>query len=352
MAVKVKFKKKFKGFTIDIDFICKEKVTGILGASGSGKTITLKSISGIEKPDDGQIILNDTILFDSDKKINKLVRERKIGYLFQDYAIFPNMNVVENIGFGLHKLKKKKRNEYVDKMIYQMALSGLENRFPSQLSGGQKQRVALGRALVLNPELLLLDEPFSALDNYLRHQMLDQLMKNLSLYQGYIIFVTHNMREAYRLCDDIVVIDKGKVEAFGDKKTIFKKPPSLKTGQLTGCKNFFQCKKIGEYDVFVTDLGINLKTEDKVPYNVTHIGIQDQYLCFAKGNKIVNKAVLYPVNIIENPFNVSIYLSVSKKIDENLLHWEMSQNFWQTIKDKEGPWEIYFNPKALIVVNR
>ncbi|WP_245611920.1 sulfate/molybdate ABC transporter ATP-binding protein [endosymbiont 'TC1' of Trimyema compressum] len=352
MALKVKLKKKFKEFTLDVDFICKEKITGILGASGSGKTMTLKGISGIEKLDEGQVILNDMVLFDSDKKINKLVRERKIGYLFQDYALFPNMTVVENIGFGLHKLAKEERNESVAKMIYRLALSGLENRFPSQLSGGQKQRVALGRALVLNPELLLLDEPFSALDSYLRHQMIEQLRENLSWYQGYAIFVTHNMREAYRLCNDIIVVDKGKVEAFGDKKTIFKKPPTLKTGQLTGCKNFSQCRKIGEYDIFAMDWGINLKTEDRVSDNVTHVGIQDQYLRFARENEVANRVVLYPVNVVENPFDMSIYLSVSEKTEENLLRWEMSRNFWQTIENKGGPWTIYFDPKALILVDK
>ena len=294
MALEVRLKKKFKDFTLDVDFICKEKITGILGASGSGKTMTLKGISGIEKPDEGQVVLNDTILFDSNKKINTRVRERKIGYLFQDYALFPNMTVMENIGFGLHKMLKEERHESIAKMIYQLELSGLENRFPSQLSGGQKQRVALGRALVLNPELLLLDEPFSALDSYLRHQMLEQLRESLSWYKGYTIFVTHNMREAYRLCNDIIVVEKGKVEAFGDKETIFKRPPTLKTGQLTGCKNFSQCKKLGEHEILALNWGINLKTEDSVPDGVTHVGIQDQYLRFAKDNEVENRVTLFP----------------------------------------------------------
>ena len=352
MALKVKLKKKFKDFTLDVDFICKEKITGILGASGSGKTMTLKGLSGIEKPDEGKVVLNETILFDSNKKINRLVRERKIGYLFQDYALFPNMTVMENIGFGLHKMLKEERNEAIAKMIYKLELSGLENRFPSQLSGGQKQRVALGRALVLNPELLLLDEPFSALDSYLRHQMLEQLRESLSWYKGYTIFVTHNMREAYRLCNDIIVVEKGKVEAFGDKETIFKRPPTLKTGQLTGCKNFSQCKKIGKYEVLALDWGINLKTEDRVPDGVKHVGIQDQYLRFAKDNESDNRVTLYPMNVVENPFDMSIYLSVLEKQDGQRLHWEMSRNFWETIENKKGPWQVYFDPKALIMVEK
>lgn len=352
MALKVKLKKKFKDFIIDINFICKEKITGILGASGSGKTMTLKCISGIEKPDEGQVIFNDMIFFDSNKKINKLARERKIGYLFQDYALFPNMTVAENISFGLHRVEKKKRNEHVSEIIFQLALNGLENYFPSQLSGGQKQRVALGRALAISPELLLLDEPFSALDIYLRHQMLEQLIKNLTWYKGYTIFVTHNIREAYRLCNDIIVLDKGKIEAFGNKKIIFNNPPSLKTGQLIGCRNFSKCKKIGEYDIFAIDWGINLKTENKVSNKVKYIGIHDQYLRFANMNEIVNNVILYPINVVESPFDISIHLSVLEKIEKKILCWKMSRNFWQTIEDKKGPWTIYFDPKALILMNK
>ena len=352
VALDVRLKKKFKDFTLDVDFVCKEKITGILGASGSGKTMTLKGISGIENPDEGQVILNKTILFDSREKVNRPVRERKIGYLFQDYALFPNMTAMDNIGFGLHKIPKEEKNESVAKMIRQLALSGLENRFPSQLSGGQKQRVALGRALVLNPELLLLDEPFSALDSYLRHQMLEQLKESLSWYEGHTIFVTHNMREAYRLCNDIIVIEKGKVEAFGDKETIFKKPPTLKTGQLTGCKNFSPCKKTGEYEVFALDWGVSLKTEDRVLDKVTYVGIQDQYLRFARMSQKENIVTFFPVNTVENPFDMSVYLNVFKNMEGYVLHWEMSWMFWEEIENKEGPWSIYFDPKALIMVNQ
>lgn len=351
MALNVRLKKTFSEFTLDVNFVCTQPITGILGASGSGKTMSLKGIAGIEKPDEGQIILNDTVLFDSEKKTNKAVRERKIGYLFQDYALFPNMTVMENIGFGLHKMKKEERNEKIAKMIFQLELSGLEGRYPSQLSGGQKQRVALGRALILDPELLLLDEPFSALDTYLRHQMLEQLKKSLSWYKGTTIFVTHNMREAYRLCDDIIVIEKGGVEAFGDKKTIFSKPPTLKVAQLTGCKNFSKAKKLGSHLVKALDWNVDLRVDDVVPDGIEYVGIRDQYLTLGDRIEDHNMVTLYPIDEVENPFDVSIYLSTQEnKALGYDFHWEMSKSFWDNIRQASVPWHVYFNPKDLIII--
>ena len=178
MSLKVHIKKDYGSFKLNVDFETSHAPLAILGSSGSGKSLTLKCIAGIEKPDEGYIELNGRVLFDSEKKINLTPQQRKVGYLFQNYALFPNMNVVQNIMCGLTHYQCKKgstlKQKYEEKLrkvvefLEFFQLKGLEKHKPHQLSGGQQQRVALARILASQPEVLLLDEPFSALDEHLR----------------------------------------------------------------------------------------------------------------------------------------------------------------------------------------
>lgn len=186
-------------------------VFAILGASGCGKSMTLKCIAGIERPDEGRIVLNDRVLFDSEKRINLPPQKRKVGYMFQDYALFPNMNVVQNIQAGMgRKPDPKKVREY----ITGFQLGGLENHMPDQLSGGQKQRVAMARMLASEPEVLLLDEPFAALDSYLKWKMEQQMLELLQEVQKPVLFVSHSRDEVYRLCDTVSCINQGRMEVI------------------------------------------------------------------------------------------------------------------------------------------
>ena len=194
MSLEVDIIKKLQGFELKVDFKADNDILGLLGASGSGKSMTLRCIAGIETPDNGRIVLNGRVLFDSENKINIPIRERKVGFLFQNYALFPNMTVEQNIGFGLIKsISKIEKANKIRKKIIDLQLSGMEKRYPYQLSGGQQQRVALARALVVNPEILLLDEPFSALDEHLRNNMIIRLQEDLKEFKGTSIFITHNM---------------------------------------------------------------------------------------------------------------------------------------------------------------
>ena len=169
MSLKVHIHSKLKGFELKVDFETNGKPMGILGASGCGKSMTLKCIAGIMTPDEGYIELRGKVLFDSKNKINLKPQDRKVGYLFQNYALFPNMTVAQNIAVGIRGSKSEK-TEVVTKMLHNFHLQGLEKRYPSQLSGGQQQRVALARILAYEPDALLLDEPFSALDAYLKEE--------------------------------------------------------------------------------------------------------------------------------------------------------------------------------------
>lgn len=186
MVMEVKIHKKLGEYELDVHWKSTKKRIGILGASGSGKSLTLKSIAGIEHPDQGHIQIGDHVLYDSDSRICLKPQKRNVGYMFQNYALFPTMTVEQNVGAGLAGDKKKKQ-EQVQKMIRHFRLEGLEKRLPRELSGGQQQRVALARIMAYEPSVILLDEPFSALDVFLKDRLQQEMMELLSDYDGTVI---------------------------------------------------------------------------------------------------------------------------------------------------------------------
>lgn len=261
MELHVDICKTLSDFTLNVNFTTDTEITGLLGVSGSGKSMTLRCIAGIETPDKGRIILNGRTLFDSAEGINVPSRLRKVGYLFQNYALFPHMTVEENIGFALGQLPREQRLSRVKNILQIIKLEGLEKRYPSQLSGGQQQRTALARALAIEPEVLLLDEPFSALDDHLRNHLGRQLMDTLAAYSGVTLFVTHNMDEAYRICPKMLVLKDGEIEASGENNQLFQNPPTLNVAQLTGCKNISRAEYLSDHECLASDWGITLRVK-------------------------------------------------------------------------------------------
>jgi molybdate transport system ATP-binding protein len=218
MSIKAVIRKRLSAsFTLETDFETGSGCLGILGPSGSGKSMTLKCIAGIETPDEGHISINGRVLFDSGSGINQRPRLRRVGYLFQNYALFPRMTVLENIAAALPPPGKKARQRALT-FIEQFGLSGLENRLPGELSGGEQQRTALARMLAPEPEAILLDEPFSALDTNLREEMQALFLALLRSRQN-AIMVSHNHDEIRRLCGEALTMEKGRVAARG--KTAF-----------------------------------------------------------------------------------------------------------------------------------
>ena len=233
-SLKVNIQKKLKEFNLEVDFELKKGCLGILGPSGCGKSMTLKSVAGIVDPDNGIVSLTtdeEYIYFDSKKKINLKPQKRKVGYLFQNYALFPNMTVEENVAAGLSKDDDKKR---VSEMIRRFHLEGLEKRYPRQLSGGQQQRVALARILAYGPDVILLDEPFSAMDAFLKEQLRLELVRLLEDFDGFSILVTHDRDEVFQFCDDLIILDKGKVITQGSTHEVFENPGKVQVARLTG----------------------------------------------------------------------------------------------------------------------
>ena len=217
MSLEVEIRKKLHGFELDVSFTTEGcSRLGVLGHSGSGKSMTLKSIAGIVTPDEGRIVLNGRTLFDSAKKINLPPQKRKVGYLFQSYALFPHMRIVDNIACGLQLSKKEAReNRQIKHIVEMLHLNGLEERYPGQLSGGQQQRAALARILAFQPEIILLDEPFSALDEPLRAELQRQLSEILHSWQKEIILVTHSIKEVRKLSDHLIELESGHIVAQG-----------------------------------------------------------------------------------------------------------------------------------------
>ena len=208
--LEVQIYKKLAEFDLDVSFQVNDNILGFMGASGSGKSMTLKCIAGIETPDQGRIVLNDRVLFDSEKKINVPIQKRNVGYMFQSYALFPNMNVYENISVGLRARKVKDVDIVVQKVMKQFQIRELASRYPKQLSGGQRQRVALARLMAYEPDVLLLDEPFSALDEDLKEDLLQELKSELQISKP-VIFVSHDKEEVNYLCDLNYKIKQGEI---------------------------------------------------------------------------------------------------------------------------------------------
>ncbi|MEQ8174371.1 MAG: sulfate/molybdate ABC transporter ATP-binding protein [Syntrophomonadaceae bacterium] len=353
MELMLDIKKKLPGFTLQVKFAAGDDVTGLLGASGAGKSMTLRCIAGLEKPDEGKIILNGQVLFDSSQGINLPARKRKVGFLFQNYALFPNMTVEENITFALDGKNQIEKRETARRMLEMIKLEGFEKRYPYQLSGGQQQRVALARALASGPRVLLLDEPFSALDEHLRSQMVKQLLEVLSGYQGITLFVTHNIEEIYRMAGQMVVIVDGRIEACGVKEEVFQNPTTVAAARLTGCKNFTEAKVLSPDQVQALDWDVKLKVRPVGEDGVSHIGIRAHYLSRAGEESRENVFNCWPSFVNDTPFRNTVYLTLKRKPSgpgDYHLQWEMPRDRWLELKDQPLPWKICLDPDRIMTL--
>ena len=308
MSLEVSITKRLEGFTLRSEFTAGSTAAALLGASGCGKSMTLRCIAGIVRPDEGRIVLDGTVLFDSKQHIDLPPQQRGVGLLFQNYALFPNMTVEQNILCGLKAEKDKAaRKARCEEMLRAMRLEELASRRPAQLSGGQQQRTALARILVGRPKILMLDEPFSALDSYLREEVEGEVGSLLAGFAGTALLVTHNRDEAYRLCPDMVVMDKGRVLRTGVTKAVFADPGSTAAARLTGCKNILPCTRVDAHTVRLAAGDLLLTTALPVPEHCTAVGIRahDFAPCAAGAQ---NALPVKTVSTSENPFDWNLIL--------------------------------------------
>jgi molybdate transport system ATP-binding protein len=291
-----------------VEFEAKEETLALLGASGCGKSMTLKCIAGIEKPDEGEIVLNNRVLFHSKKKINLLPQNRKVGLLFQSYALFPNMTLEENIAIGVPKNEISKK-EIIKEKIKSFSLKGLENNYPHQLSGGQQQRVALARMLVNRPEILMLDEPFSALDEHLKWQMEGELISILKEHKGSTLYVSHNKDEVYKICDKIAVLNNGKIEEVNEKTNFFNRPQTFNSAILAGYKNISRAKKVDMNKIHAIDWDIQLECNELVKNNIKYVAIHEQNIRSSLNSRSINTFNFKIINRVENLLFYTLVLS-------------------------------------------
>lgn len=341
--------KRCGDFTLRSKFEASDKRFALLGSSGSGKSLTLKCIAGIEKPDEGIIKLGDRVLFDSEKKINLPPRERHVGYLFQDYALFPNMTAFENI--NIIARDEDRTNKYLsDFNILKVA-----KLKPSRMSGGECQRVALARMLASDPEIILLDEPFCALDNYMHTIIEREIMDILKDFDGPSVLVSHDRDEVYRMCDVIGVMDNGTLIDVNDRDSFFSAPSSVVAARLTGCKNISRFK-----DGFATDWGINIKLpEGADKERIKCVGYRAHYF------ERVDKAMKDEDNVFEAVIDRVIEDTFSSVIcfrqkgnavhsSDSVITWITDKESGKKIKEASDIGDLFLkiDPSKLILLER
>jgi molybdate transport system permease protein len=353
MQLIVDIQKQLPSYSLEVAFKVEQEALGILGSSGSGKSMTLRCIAGIETPDSGVIVLNDGILYDSCKGINLPSRDRNVGFLFQNYALFPHLTVAQNIAYGLKGLPKSVQARRVATQLEQVKLARFEHCYPHQLSGGQQQRVALARALATSPEILLLDEPFSALDTHLRSELEKQLIKTLSSYQGLTLFVSHNLEEAYRICQKLIVLSAGKIVADGNKQNVFEQPNTLTVARLTGCKNISRIQPIGSQQIQALDWNCTLQSSEPVSLLHTHVGIRAHQITFPEQYQ-ENTFLCWLVWTSETPHRMTVYLKLQEpplNTDDYHFQAEIFKDNWEYLKNRPLPWFACLDSRRLFLLN-
>ena len=346
-------------FNLSLAFQSPPQPLGILGASGSGKTMTLRCLAGLETPQRGQIVVKQRVLLDRDRGLNVPSQQRRVGLVLQNYALFPHLSVAQNIAFGLQHCAGGDRHKQVRHYLQQFQLSGLENRYPRQLSGGQQQRVALARALAPGPDVLLLDEPLSALDSHLRGQVEELLRTTCATYPGPVIWVTHCLEELYRCCPQVVVLDRGRVIAQGETAHLFEQPPNVETARLMGCQNLSRLALVPGSSppapYHALDWGCHLgpfwESRDREfgsdRSHPSHVGIYGHHLSLS-ATPTPQGLPCWLHRTRPHPHHITVWVRLSSDPVTALLQVTLSPQQWSQVADHPQPWCLSFEPQHLI----
>ena len=327
MSIYVDIEKDLGAFRLKAKFEAENETLALLGPSGCGKSMTLRCIAGIETPDRGRIVLDGVTLFDSEQKINLNPQQRRTGLMFQNYALFPNMTVLQNLRAGARREKDpQKRQAMIAAILERFGLTELANRYPRQLSGGQQQRVALARMLVSDPGILLLDEPFSALDSHLRFRMEQEVRQVIRDFGKTVLLVSHDRDEVYRMSDSIAIMDSGEIQVTGSRRDVFADPRTRKGAILTGCKNISAIRRLEDGRVWAADWGMALDLPD-LPPEITAVGVRMKSIRHGEGENTIRCPV---TEVIENPFSYTVMLGTPVP-----LGWELLKTEWEAIQAPE-----------------
>jgi len=358
--LEVNIKKAIGSFSLDVNFSVDREILSILGPSGSGKTMTLLCIAGLMRPDTGFISLNGRLLYDSQKNICLSAQQRNIGFVFQNYALFPHLTVKENIAYGIRNYSREMNNGRVQELLELMHIPDLGNRYPKEISSGQQQRVALARAIAPSPDALLLDEPFSALDTPQRERLEYELIGLQEMYKKDFLFVTHDLAQGYKLSTRLAVFDSGCVAQCGCKNSIVTEPTNRTVAKLTGIKNLMEGHIVSingrDIRVLVPELEKPLKILNS---NHNHlavgqpvfIGIRPEYvqLVDQEGENTIccnTLQLVDGVTSIHGRFNATSDVEKKYNFELDLLR------FLSTGTAEGCSCLLYFPPERLVIFNR
>jgi len=336
-------KKQFGEFRLNADLVSNSRRIGILGRSGCGKTMTLKAIAGIQEIDQGYIEVNDHVFVDSQKRINRKPQERRVGYLFQNYALFPTMTVTKNIMAGIGGTTAEKRSRTAE-MIDKFRLRGLEDHLPGQLSGGQQQRVALARIMAYEPEVILLDEPFSALDGYLKDRLQQEMLELLAEYQGIVILVSHNRDEIYRFSEELLIMESGAILCCGKTREVFRNPQHKEAARLTGCKNIVAVNRLDDHSFEITDWGTKIISPTMLPADFNYIGYRAHDFIPIWNEDGENGIHFNLKSLAELPFEQQFFVS-SKGED---ICWFVQRELYKELQEKGMPRYLKIDPEKIL----
>lgn len=333
MSLTVDIEKQLGKFRLQVSFtVPLGEVTGLLGASGSGKTVTLRCIAGLLTPDAGHIELDGRVLFDHRQGVNLPPQQRKVGYLFQQYALFPHYTVEQNIAVATRD------RTAVEELLRRFQLQEHRHKRPRQLSGGQQQRVALARILAAQPQVLLLDEPFSALDTHLRGEIQGELSRFLEQFSGPCLMVTHSQDEVRRLCHQVCVVHHGASQPMQTTEEFFNHPRTLSACRLMGCPNISSVEHVGNGGTHATAWGLSVQ----VPRNAAYVAIQPHHIRLVDGPG-EHRLFCRCTQVDQGPFSVTVSLACG----DGALQMEVSNSEWQAVDHAQGVW-IELPPSKLL----
>lgn len=342
MSLTVDIQKKLGAFRLRVRFETDGGVLALLGDSGCGKSLTLRCIAGLERPDSGRILLNGRTLFDSERRIDLPPQRRRVGILLQQPTLFPNMTVAGNLRAAMRRLPRQEQDRRLREKLAVYGLVGLENRRPAQLSGGQQQRIAMARVLLSEPELLLLDEPFTALDETVQWKLELDLMDLLRDYSGDAVFVSHSRDEVCRLCRRVCVLTDGRSEPVISVRELMRNPGTVSAARLSGCKNISPVRVTAQ-GLYCEAWGVTLRSSSPVDHAVTHVGLRARDLRFSPSGE--NPIPCRLIRTVDNVFSVIYMLQTP---GEGQLRVEQTKE--NAAAPGGEPCVVYISPERLLLL--
>lgn len=356
MSLVLDIKKAYPDFSLDVRLEAAGERVALLGASGCGKSCTLRCIAGVETPDEGRIAVNGVTFFDSARGINLSPQQRKCALLFQNYQLFPNLSVADNVLAGVEgRLSREERDELARRYLSIFGMAGYADRYPARLSGGQQQRVALARMLAARPAIYMFDEPFSALDSFLKSALEQNLLDLFSVIDSTVLYVSHDIDEACRLCERICVLHNGRVEEDGTVEQVVQRPQTLAALRLTGCKNTSRARKVGDTLVEALDWGMTFDVGAPVADDVAYLGVRANY--FHIDNREApgkNSYMLRVARVSDSRFERLVLLDPPRSDASSRLTWKVNTvgADMATLPREGDCLRMHFDAAKILMVNR